>query len=316
MCTSNSSNTGQAYRRGVGAFVFLALALGLVLEFGSRALVPVISRQERRVRAEKRTILDDGWIFGRRVLIVGNSLLGTGINIEELRAALQSEASIKRMLIENTAYTEWFYGTQYLMRHEADCDFLVLVLSERQLATGRHIGEYFAYELMDPTDIVLAVHETRANADVASNLLLTKCSAFWGLRRGVRQWALEATIPRVDLLAGVFAPAARDTLRADAIFPVVVRRLERLARAAENHRARLVLVIPPALSGAETVAAVERAGRQVGVPVLVPLRPGALPRADFSDGMHLTPEGARFFTEHLAVALRELVGQVGADVSR
>ena len=52
------------------------------------------------------------------------------------------------------------------------------------------------------------------------------------------------------------------------------------------------------------MAAVARAGRAAGVPVLIPVAPGELGQSYFRDAFHLNQRGAEIFTPRLWEALK------------
>jgi lysophospholipase L1-like esterase len=66
----------------------------------------------------------------------------------------------------------------------------------------------------------------------------------------------------------------------------------------ESYGSHLTILVPPAMAEdhAEILLAL---GKELGIRVLVPEQPGAMPRSLFRDGFHLNPVGATIFTEKL-----------------
>ncbi len=289
------------------ALVSLALLLAAGLEAGARFIVPQRSSEERRVTHEWQEAMTRRTAGPAQVLLVGNSLLGAGVDLDLLHHLLGHDLRVKRLLIENTAFYDWYYGGRRLFAEGAECDYFAVVLSPRQLISNGIDGDYFAHHLMRLSDLWGVARSTRAGGDTWASMALARISAFWGLRRGIRNWVLETLIPHMKVLAQALAP--RDSRRPSPqeVRALAADRLHRLAQVATVGGARLVLIIPPLLADEGLVQAVEDAGRRVGVSVVVPIRPGELPNNCFSDAFHLNPTGAGRFTARLATSLRALV---------
>jgi lysophospholipase L1-like esterase len=71
-------------------------------------------------------------------------------------------------------------------------------------------------------------------------------------------------------------------------------------------------VIPPTYqSGSDTIAAV---GRELGIPVLVPVPDGVLDQSFYqTDGFHLNEKGAQSFTLQLATELKHELTKMSPD---
>lgn len=61
---------------------------------------------------------------------------------------------------------------------------------------------------------------------------------------------------------------------------------------------RLIILVPPTL-GEDHADVLVELGAQMDIPVLVPEKPGTMPRSLFHEGFHLNPTGARLFTAKL-----------------
>jgi hypothetical protein len=105
-------------------------------------------------------------------------------------------------------------------------------------------------------------------------------------------------------LAHYFVQRAAPPPRGDVMAEIVGRRLGQFATVCAAHGCQGVVVIPPSLRDPGDLAALTRAGRAAGVPVLIPVAPGELAQSYFPDGMHLNERGASIFTPRLWEALK------------
>lgn len=84
--------------------ILTCLLLFLGVELGARLGLPRLSQIERRVSRELQEVysLQDD----RAILLLGNSLLGTGVDLKVLASQLGDERPILRLYIENTRYLD------------------------------------------------------------------------------------------------------------------------------------------------------------------------------------------------------------------
>jgi hypothetical protein len=83
-------------------------------------------------------------------------------------------------------------------------------------------------------------------------------------------------------------------------------RLKQTRQLCEEYGVSFVFAIPPAIddSGEDIVV---RSAQMQSIPVLIPIRPGDLPRSDYADLIHLNAQGAAEFTSALAADLRAVI---------
>ena len=235
------------------------------------------------------------------VLVAGNSLLLLGVDFPELRRSVGPDVELNRTVFENTFYLDWYYGLNRLFRAGARPDVVALVLSPWQLITDSTNGDYSVQMLVDEPDLRRFVTETGANRNETSVILLDKASFFYGSRAEIRSWIVNKILPDLPTLTAHFRFSP--VLPHDSnIAEIAGSRLERLQELCKENGARFVLIIPPAKNNSG-IDAVARAGAEKGVPVLIPIP--VLPSSDYSDNVHLNPEGAAKFTSALSESLKE-----------
>jgi hypothetical protein len=303
---------GSGYRcAALSIGILAAVALGYLgaLEIAARVLYPARSSLAARIRSDWSTALQLGVSTShdrRSFLVIGNSLLQAGIDRKELNALQQgSTLSVAIMPIENTDYLDWYFGVQRLLDEGSKPEFVVLCLAPVQLISRSTNGLVFARTLMRPADILRVKQAAGLDWTTTTTYLMASASAWIGDSTEIRNWIRVETVPGMTELAPYFWQRA-GVPRADVIEEIVGQRLTQFSAVCVAHGCKVLLVIPPLVSdrGAESVAAVARAGRAAGVPVLVPVAPGELGQSYFRDGFHLNQRGAEIFTPRLLEALK------------
>jgi hypothetical protein len=304
---------GLVYRYAALAIgLLVAAALGYLgaLEIAARVLYPAHSVLAARIRSDWSTALQLGVSPSpdrRSFLVVGNSLLQAGIDREELRALQQGDTlSVVIMAIENTDYLDWYFGVRRLLAAGSKPEFVVLCLAPVQLLSNSTNGVLFARTLMRPGDILRVKQAAGLDWTTTTTYLMASASAWIGDSTEIRNWITVETVPGMTELAPYFWQRAAPNPSAGVIEALVRRRLTEFSAVCAAHGCKVLLVIPPLVSdrGAASVAAVVRAGRVAGVPVLVPVAPGELGQSYFRDGFHLNQRGAEIFTPRLLAALK------------
>jgi hypothetical protein len=271
-----------------------------------------VSRIEKRRETEYRDALAIRSARTRHktsVLVAGNSLLLEGVDFPQLQLDIGVEIELHRTVFENTSFLDWYYGLQRIFNAGAQPDVTVLVLSPAQLTSDTHDGDYGVHMLVDFRDLTRFAKDTHADRNRISVLALDNLSFFFGSRAEIRTWILGKILPDLSRLTGLFHTHYKaDPPTNDAVLELATKRLEQLRYLCERHGTGFVLVVPPTFqdSGANAVL---KAGASQGIPVLIPLFPGVLPWSDYSDEIHLNPNGAVKFTPALAASLKQLVEQ-------
>src|SRR5215467_10813226 len=241
------------------------------------------------------------------VLMVGNSLLLHGVEMERLRALTSSTMRISPILLEQTGYYDWLYGLQRLFRQGARPDVVVVGVGVNYFLENGVRQEYAPVLFLDARDTLAVASDLHLDRTATSNLLLAHSSTFWDTRRAIRTQILNRVIPRLQDLFSLINPTP--SVPGGPEFAAIANpRLQRLRELCETHNVKLILLVPPTLSSESAVAEMARTARAAGVDVLVPIDPEDL-SAEFylQDGIHLNHEGAILFTSALARDLPELV---------
>jgi hypothetical protein len=296
----------------IGLLVLAALGYLGALEISARVLYPAHSALAARIRSDWRAALRSGVSPShdrRSFLVVGNSLLQAGIDRKQLSALQQDSAlNVAILPIESTDYLDWYFGVQRLFAEGSKPEFVVLCLAPVQLISDSTNGVAFARTLMRPVDILRVKRAAGLDWTTTSTYLMASASAWIGDSTEIRNWIRSETVPGMAGLAPYFWQRAPANPRADVMEETVGLRLEQLSAVCAAHACKGVLVIPPLLRdrGDGSLAAIARAGRAAGVPVLMPVAPGELAQSYFKDGFHLNQRGAEIFTPRLLEALREI----------
>lgn len=312
--TSSSDRSAHGWRRG---WISLLAVMGLLFAVGEvacRTLAPrLIQSEARRQQERTEAVLARPGTEGRAsVLLLGNSLLAEGVDLDDLRRRLGGDVAVTRFQVESTTYYDWYYGIRRLLKEGARPDIIALVLSPDQLASAGHRGDYSAYLLMDSTDALTAGFDMGLPNTQSADLFLSRASALLGMRTSIRKRVLQALVPGLDQLMPTLTVRSEPAIETGRLETLARERLGKLRGIVEARGSRFVLIVPPT-NDANAVAlseAVVRGGRASETHVVLPIAPGTLARDSFrDDGFHLSRLGSEVFTPRLAEAIRRLVGK-------
>jgi hypothetical protein len=316
---SSTSSSEQAVHRGrISSATWGLIGLGLLYFLGVECMarfgVPRISRIEKRTALEYDRAIDAGGdhTSRKKVLVVGNSLLLFGVRFDELHVALSPYADVRRFVVEQTDFHDWYYGVRWLFRAGANPDVIVIMLTPKQLIASSIRGDYFAYWMMNLSDCLAVAHDVRLTNTQTSNLAFAHVSAFFGLRQEIRKVLAEKIFPDLPALMQVLTRRGSAPLDEDLLYSMAQDRLRALRDLASEHGTEVLLVMPPTMGISRQGRIVLRAGQVTGVKVLFPVDSDSLSASDYSDGFHLNEQGAGVFTKRLTECLRqELTDDVG-----
>src|SRR5467141_703169 len=241
------------------------------------------------------------------VLMVGNSLLLHGVELDRLQALTSSRMRIHPIFLEATGYYDWLYGLRRLFRQGARPQVVVVGVGVNYFLKNGVRQDYAPMLFFDARDTVAVASDLHLDRTATSNLLLAHSSTFWDTRSAIRTQILRRVVPHVeDLFLLVNSrPAVPEGREFEEIS---IPRLGRLRELCEAHGAKLILLVPPTLSSESAVSRMAYAAHTAGVDVSVPINPAALSAKFYQpDGMHLNSEGAVLFTSALA---KDLPGRV------
>lgn len=250
------------------------------------------------------------------VLMVGNSLLLHGVQLDRLRALTSSQMRVYPVFLEATGYYDWLYGLRRLFRQGAKPDAVVVGVGVNYFLANDIRQDYAPMMFFDARDTLAVASDLHLDRTATSNLLLAHSSTFWDTRSAIRTQVLNRVVPHLQDLFSLInsVPTVPQGREFDAI---AIPRLQRLRELCDEHGVKLILLVPPTLSSENAIGEMERAARSVGVEVSVPLDPAALSSNFYQpDGMHLNSQGAVLFTSALAKDLPVRVASSSALASR
>jgi hypothetical protein len=246
------------------------------------------------------------------VLMLGNSLLLYGVDMDRLTNLTSGRVHICPIFLEATGYYDWFYALQRLFREGSRPQVVVVGVGVNSFLANTVRQDYAPLMLFDLRDSLSVASDLKMDHTAASNLLLAHSSAFWDTRSVVRTQILRHTVPHYQELVSLLKPQS-DIPPAPQFQAIANSRLEQLRALCEAHRAKLILLVPPTPSSEDAVRQMIIASQKVDVDALVPIDPAALPAKYYlSDELHLNSEGAALFT----TALAEFLPQVSVRESR
>jgi lysophospholipase L1-like esterase len=241
------------------------------------------------------------------VLMVGNSLLLYGVDMDRLTSLTARQVHICPIFLETTGYYDWFYALQRLFRQGSRPQVVVLGVGVNSFLADTVRQDYAPLMLFDLRDSLSVASDLKMDRTATSNLLLAHSSVFWDTRSVLRAQIFRHTIPHYQDLVSLLKP--QPSIPPAPQFQTIANsRLEQLHELCEAHGAKLIILIPPTPSSEDAVQQMAMASRQVGVDSLVPIDPAALSAKYYlSDELHLNSEGAALFTSALAEFLPQTV---------
>jgi hypothetical protein len=283
--------------------VAICAALTIVFELSSVYLLkhhsPTYARISKQYN-EARAIRPNGAGEPPSVLMVGNSLLLHGVELDRLNALTASQMRVYPIFLEATGYYDWRYALQGLFRQGARPQVVVLGVGVNYFLTNAVRQDYAPMLFFNARDTLAAASDLHLDRTATSNLLLSHESVFWDTRSPIRMQILNRMIPHLE---GLFSLVnQKPVIPEGAEFTEIsIPRLRSLREICEAHGAKLILLVPPTISSENAVNRMAEAARAAGVEVSVPIDPATLSAKYYQpDGMHLNSDGAVLFTSALA----------------
>jgi hypothetical protein len=304
---SDSKYTALAYAKAlVGTCAILMIALEIssayLLKHHSVTYVRISRQYNEAVKIRHATPGEPP-----SVLMVGNSLLLDGVEIDRLQALTSASMRIYPIFLEATGYYDWLYGLRRLFRQGARPQVVVLGVGVNYFLENVVRQDYAPMLFFDARDTLAVASDLHLDRTATSNLLLAHSSTFWDIRSVVRTQILTRMVPHVKELFLLTNP--RPAIPVGPEFDAItIPRLQSLRELCWAYGAKLIILIPPTLSSESAVGQMTFDAHTVGVGISVPIDPAALSAKYYeSDGLHLNSEGAALFTSALAKDLPERV---------
>jgi hypothetical protein len=309
LSTSSFESTGQTVRVARRTVVVLLLAIaGMLVAFEvlTRIVIEHKSKVQRQVNQEyaEAIALRRSAQGPRQLLVLGNSLVGHGIDLAELRKDLPADWRAHEFWIYNTTYDDWYFGLRRLLEAGSRPDAIAIVFAAMHWnATGIR-GDYSAQYLFSSRDIPEVKAQLGLDKTVAASLFFSRFSKAYAIRSEVRKVLLNQLLPDLPRMYTLFKPGPVRQIPDDQILNIASRRMSIYKDLASRYGVTLVAVVPPIPPpGEEHETALREAAARAGVPIAMPMEGKDVPSSDFVDDLHLTPRGATLFTSALAKVL-------------
>jgi len=241
------------------------------------------------------------------VLMMGNSLLMQGVDVDRLQDLTSSRMRIYPILLEATSYYDWLYGLRRQFRLGARPQVVIVGVGAYNFLENSVRQEYSPMMLFDLRDVLGVASDLRLDRTATSNLLLAHSSTFWDMRSVIRTQILHRAVPHLEDLF-LLVNSKRSIPLPPESEAIAISRLQTLRELCEAHKAKLIILVLPVPSSESAVRLVAMASTKARVNALVPIDPATLSARFYSgDAIHLNSEGEALFTSALATVLPEKV---------
>jgi lysophospholipase L1-like esterase len=304
---SNSSSAPLFYAKVLaGICVFLILAIEIASDYLLKQHSETFARVSRQY-AEAASVRPAKPGEPISVLLVGNSLLLEGVEVDRLQKLTSSQMRIYPIFLEATGYYDWLYGLQRLFREGARPQVVIVGVGVNSFLSNSVRQDYSPLMLFDARDTLDAASDLEMDHTATSNLLLSHSSVFWDTRSVIRTQILCHLVPGCKELFSVLKRQS-PVPPAEEFQTVAMTRLGRLRELCEAHGAKLIILVPPTPSSEDAVHQMAIAAQRTRVDTLVPIDPAALSARYYQpDELHLNSAGAQLFTSALAAFLPRTV---------
>jgi hypothetical protein len=307
---SSTSSSNAISRRHIIALLAMIAIFCAGVEFITRAGYSRISRIRRQMVTEYAAARADK--DPSSILIVGNSLLKEGVEMERLRQSLGDGCSVQRFAVDGTTYLDWYYGLRHLFSQGARPRAVVLVMSSKQWLATEIRGDYSAGLILNRADVPHIAADVNADHTATSNLFFATCSSYYANRGEIRKWLLGMVLPGMQSFTARF-PVPRSPLPSDDIIETrATPRLIAMNELCRQNGVRFIMVIPPTNTTRNGASAMLAAAARAKVQVLMPIDESHLTDSEYSDGFHLNARGRTIFTDAFALRIRELLASAGS----
>src|SRR6266849_3016031 len=134
------------------------------------------------------------------VLLVGNSLLLHGVELDRLQALTSARMRIYPIFLEATGYYDWLYALRRLFREGARPQVVVVGVGVNYFLENGVRQDYAPMLFFDVRDTLAVASDLHLDRTATSNLLLAHSSTFWDTRNAIRTQILSHVVPHVEEL--------------------------------------------------------------------------------------------------------------------
>jgi hypothetical protein len=307
LSTSSFEGVEQASslrRRGVAVLLLIIAGCLVSFEVATRLVIERKSKVQRQVNvqyAEAIAVRGHSTSGPRQLLVIGNSLVGHGIDMDELRKDLPAGWDAHEFWVYNTGYDDWYFGLRRLFADGSRPDVVAIVFAAMHWNMTGIRGDYSSQYLFSTEDIPKVESQLDLDKTTATSLLLARFSKAYAIRSEVRKVLLNQLLPDLPRMYALFKPGPVRRIPARQILDVATRRMLACKELANRYGASLIAIVPPVPPPDEEYhSALREAAARAGVPIAIPLTGKDVPPSDFADDIHLSPEGATMFTSALA----------------
>jgi hypothetical protein len=308
---SSTSSSRRSFRpggaRSAGVPVLIVLiALSLIaFELFARGIVERKSKVQRIVNEEYQAAIHIRNTGPRQLLVVGNSLVGHGLDFAEMQRRLPPSWQARRFWIYNTNYDDWYFGLRRLFAEGSRPDAVAVVFAALNWYANGIRGDYSSQYLFRARDVPDVRSQLGLTATTASSLLFARFSKAFALRSEVRKVLLNGIIPDLPQMYNLFKPIGGRQLSEEQVAAIAAPRIKAYRDIARQFGALLIVIVPPIERPKEEhQAGMRKAAEIAGVPIYMPMSCGDVRPGEFADDMHLTPEGAKRWTDVLMEYVR------------
>jgi hypothetical protein len=260
-----------------------------------------------------------------RVLLLGNSLTGRGVDVEIFRGELAARGAdgiaCAKAAPDATTVSDWYYALKNHFAARGRAPEVVIIgfgnghLPDDRAVDPRALGRYFC-RLSDIPELFR--HEL-FTVGQRSQFVLSYLSAGFGNQDRVKKRVLDVIIPdyrrgsrRINALNLAGEAAAEAEQNPQAEYHPTFQRLRRLMALLRRHDVRGIFVAMPKPGRWEPEPGLPEAVVDGGMTFVDCRKIRGLTRRQFPDGMHLGREGATIYSRALAARLAEPLKHIAA----
>jgi hypothetical protein len=220
----------------------------------------------------------------KHILILGNSLVGQGIDFDALQRTLPPDWKAHRFWIYNTHYIDWYFGLRRLFAEGGRPDVVAILFPALHLCVSTIRGDYSSQYLMQTQDLLQVRRQLGLDRTTTANLLFARISKFYAIRSEIRKVLLQSLMPDLPRMYNLVKPGEAWDLTDQQVIDICVERLTAYRKIMEAYGSKLVLLVPPIpRPSAEHHDALRIAAQRAEVETVIPMAYADVPRGEFID---------------------------------